>query len=70
MLDRYGDEIEEPNPQDVVNCFLCDDYGYRKPRQGPDDSCAQGVVCDHFDYAAASRRGMEMIRAALNKEKK
>jgi hypothetical protein len=59
MLDRYGDEIEEPNPQDVVNCFLCDDHGYRGHR-----------VCDHIDHAAAARRGMEMIRAALNKEKK
>jgi len=60
MLDRYGEE--QPTHFEasaITDCHLCDDYGYRGHR-----------VCDHFDYAAASRRGMEMIRAALNKEKK
>ena len=60
MLDRYGEE--QPTHFEasaIADCHMCDDYGYRGHR-----------VCDHIDYQAAAKRGMEMIRAALNKEKK
>jgi hypothetical protein len=60
VRDRCGDELPG-----VDDCDLCDGLGYRKPRQGPNDSCAPGVVCDHFDYAAAALRGMALIRQTL-----
>ena len=41
---------------DIAECELCDDHGKRGM-----------FVCDHVDYAAAARRGMDMIRAALKK---
>jgi hypothetical protein len=60
MPDRYGEEQPEHfDPYTVAGCFLCDDNGYRGH-----------LVCNHVDYQAAAKRGMEMIRAALNKEKK
>jgi hypothetical protein len=60
MLNRYGEE--EPahfSANSVAHCELCDDNGYRGH-----------LVCDHIDYAAAAKRGMALIRAALRKEKK
>lgn len=59
MLDRYGEE--QPghyNAFAVAECDLCDDNGYR---------CH--VVCDHIDHAAAAKRGMAMIRQALEDAK-
>lgn len=41
---------------EIVECGLCDDHGKRGM-----------FVCDHIDYAAAAKRGMNMIRAALKK---
>lgn len=60
MPDRYGDE--QPRhlaPSAVAECELCDDNGYRGR-----------VVCDHFDYAAASGRGMRLIREALKNQQR
>jgi len=54
MLDRYGEEIPEHNPQDVIDCGLCDDDGYRG-----------SVICDHKDHATAAKRGMAKIREAM-----
>lgn len=83
MPDRYGDP-DEPNPFTVLfpddattaheqqasrtaenilrahaitACPLCDDTGIRN-----------GFPCDHIDHAAAARRGMTLIRAALNRK--
>jgi len=45
----------------VAECEHCDEQGVR----------LNGLYkCDHIDYAAAAKRGMEMIREALKKEKK
>lgn len=49
MPDRYGDHDDE-----TARCDLCDDDGMRGM-----------YVCDHVDYASASRRGMDMIRRAM-----
>lgn len=64
MPDRYGENGErtaeyapEPSVADryaIANCDLCDDQGVRGMHR-----------CDHIDHAAAARRGMEMIRAAM-----
>jgi hypothetical protein len=40
----------------VAACRLCDDAGYRGNR-----------VCDHQDHTTAAKRGMELIRQALQK---
>jgi hypothetical protein len=44
---------------EIVECGLCDDNGMNGM-----------FVCDHVDYAAAAKRGMDMIRAALKKDTK
>ena len=61
MPDRYG---ENPNndpdiaritdPYLIDNCDLCDDNGY-----------IGGSVCDHWDHAAAAKRGMKLIRESM-----
>jgi hypothetical protein len=38
-------------------CHLCDTSGYRS-----------GTVCDHVDHAAAARRGMALVREALERK--
>ncbi|UJL29953.1 hypothetical protein HZU38_05480 [Mycolicibacterium vanbaalenii] len=38
----------------IVNCGLCDDEGYRG-----------GTVCDHIDRAAVAKRGMQLVKRAL-----
>ena len=55
MPDRYGEEPQAyDNPHDIADCDLCDDDGMR------------GMLrCDHIDHGAASKRGMDMIRAAM-----
>lgn len=59
MLDRYGEPLPEHHTADAVAyCELCDDNGYRGHR-----------VCDHVDHQAAAKRGMDMIRAALEEAK-
>lgn len=40
----------------VVECFMCDDDGYRGAQ-----------VCDHIDHAPAAARGMAKVRAVLAK---
>ncbi len=61
MPDRYGENHENDGyPQDdsracgVADCHLCDDNGLR-----------DGFLCSHIDHAAASKRGMDMIREAM-----
>jgi hypothetical protein len=44
---------------EIVECGLCDDHGMNGM-----------FVCNHIDYAANSKRGMELIRAALKKDTK
>lgn len=44
---------------EIAECELCDDNGMNGM-----------FVCDHVDYAAAARRGMELIWAALEKGSK
>lgn len=59
MLDRYGEPLPEHHTAGAVaHCVLCDDDGYRG-----------GQVCDHIDHQAAAKRGMDMIRAALEEAK-
>jgi hypothetical protein len=59
MLDRYGEEQPEHfSAGAVALCEMCDDNGYRGH-----------LVCDHIDYQAAARRGMDMIRQALKDAK-
>jgi hypothetical protein len=55
MRDRYSEMCE------IAECEHCDENGLRLNQLG---------VCDHIDYAAAAKRGMEMVREALRKEKK
>jgi hypothetical protein len=60
MLDRYGEE--QPTHFEahaIADCHLCDDHGYRGHR-----------VCNHIDYKAAAKRGMEKIRTTLEETKK
>lgn len=38
----------------IVNCGMCDDDGYRG-----------GTVCDHIDRAAVAKRGMQLVKRAL-----
>jgi hypothetical protein len=60
MLDRYGDE--HPDHFDagaIAHCGMCDETGYRGH-----------LVCDHIDYQAAAKRGMDMVREALEATKK
>ena len=52
----WRDELVE-----IAECEHCDENGLRLNQLG---------VCDHIDYAAAAKRGMEMVREALRKEKK
>lgn len=42
----------------IANCDLCDDDGYAGLR-----------VCDHVDHTAAAARGMEKVRAVLDKKR-
>jgi hypothetical protein len=44
---------------EIAQCEHCDDTGIRLNGMGR---------CDHIDYAAAAKRGMALIRAALRKE--
>jgi len=53
MPDRYGENAQHEAEQ-IAYCELCDDHGYRGHR-----------VCDHYDHAAAARRGMDMIRQTM-----
>lgn len=46
---------------DRAECEFCDDDGVRLNGIGK---------CDHIDWAAAAKRGMELIRQALSKEAK
>lgn len=56
MPDRYGDEsITDAYAR--RNCDLCDERGIRN-----------GFTCDHIDHAAASKRGMDMIRETMGWE--
>ena len=69
MPDRYGDqpandEGDEFGPayrrraQDAIDeCGLCDSDGLRN-----------GFPCDHVDYGAIAKRGIDAVRAALRKE--
>lgn len=41
---------------EIAECELCDDHGMNGM-----------FVCQHIDYAAAAKRGMDMIRAVLKK---
>ena len=55
MADRYDEMCE------IAECELCDDHGTR----------LNGLHrCDHIDYAAIAKRGMELIRAALERNPK
>ena len=57
MPDRYGDEPDVDRMAEyrsIDACDLCDDNGY-----------IGSTVCDHYDHAAAARRGMDMIREAM-----
>ena len=50
MPDRYGDEPDVERIADyhsIDACDLCDDNGY-----------IGSTVCDHYDHAAAAKRGM------------
>lgn len=62
MPDRYSDNdpaIDHiTEPWTVINCPLCDDHGYRG-----------SSVCDHIDRAPIYRRGMQLVRDALNRTK-
>lgn len=43
---------------DTAQCEFCDEHGIR----------LNGMHrCDHIDYQAAAKRGMELIREALKK---
>ena len=42
----------------VENCGLCNSDGYRG-----------GTVCDHEDHTEAAKRGMELVREALERAK-
>lgn len=53
MPDHYAEMCE------IAQCEHCDDTGVRLNGMG---------LCDHIDYAAAAKRGMALIRAALRKE--
>lgn len=56
MPDQYGDEsITDAYAR--RNCDLCDERGIRN-----------GFTCDHTDHAAASKRGMDMIRETMGWE--
>ena len=41
---------------EIVECSMCDDHGMNGMYR-----------CDHVDYRAAAKRGMDLIRAALKK---
>jgi hypothetical protein len=41
---------------DIAGCEFCDDDGIRLNQLGK---------CDHIDHAAASKRGMDMIRQTM-----
>ncbi len=85
MPDRYGEHADDANPfaaifpddhttereqqaslaaeyvlrvEAIARCGLCDDTGIRNR-----------FPCDHIDHAGAARRGMDMIRAALRKDR-
>jgi hypothetical protein len=66
MPDRYGDEPQDLDRDElwaarrrkqIRECQLCDD-----------DGLTDGFQCDHRDHAAAARRGMAKVRAALNRQ--
>ena len=60
MIDRYGEEQPTHfDPHTVADCHLCDDNGYRGR-----------LVCDHIDHQAAAKRGIELVRAALEDAKR
>lgn len=52
----WRDELVE-----IAGCELCDDEGVRLNQLGR---------CDHIDYAAISKRGMELVRQALEKNRR
>ena len=65
MQSRQGRSLTMPDSYaemcEIAQCEHCDDSGIRLNGLG---------LCDHIDYAAAAKRGMALIRAALRKEKK
>jgi hypothetical protein len=63
---RDSDDYQPPDPADrtfaeataIAHCEFCDDDGMRGMRR-----------CDHrTDYAAAAKRGMDLIRPILDKK--
>ena len=83
MPDRYGenDDRETLNPgypQAVPAVDAADDFGpeYRQRAQDAIDACElcdhdglrNGFPCDHVDYGAIAKRGIDAVRAALRKE--
>ena len=62
MPDRYGErdealadwERELIHATETARCNLCDENGMRGM-----------YACDHIDYSAAAKRGMDMIRDAM-----
>lgn len=50
-MDRYDEMCA------AAECELCDDHGIR-----PDNT-----RCDHVDYAAIAKRGLEKVREALKR---
>lgn len=61
LPDRYGENPDtDPDitritdPQNVTECHLCDEHGYRG-----------AFVCDHVDHQAAAKRGMDMVRRSM-----
>lgn len=59
MRERWLENARRDTPWifAVVDCGLCDDYGYRGL-----------LVCDHVDRTETAKRGMAKVRAALAKE--
>lgn len=53
-LQKMGDWRDELLA--IVECDFCDDQGVRFNQLGK---------CDHQDYGAAAKRGMQMIREAM-----
>lgn len=72
MPDRYGDNPEHESqlstgpgglrpagPYAIAHCELCDDDGLRG-----------GFRCDHVDYGAIAKRGIDAVRAALREARR
>ena len=80
MPDRYGenDDRETLNPVYPQAVPAVDDaeLTYRQHAQDAIDECdlcdpdglRGGFPCDHVDYGAIAKRGIDAVRAALRKE--